>query len=366
MLPPLRLALVTLAVLTSALHDGCATDADCVFNGICGAAATCICDAPWSGPSCAQLTFARTRAVAKSLYNITDPHNTWDGPIVTGPDGKLHMYLPLYKPGSLGSPQSLLHGLADAVEGPWDWTSLPEITDHVGINPGFLVFPGADGAPVYALFVDGACLTASSPYGPFTPVPGFSLPKTPAGNNNNNPAPIYFRGAFYLTTQFTQYIWTAPYLGAPWTVFANISHSALPTNEYHVEDPFMWIDSRDHWHIVNHAYSNSQFVNCGVSAVSAHFFSSDGLTWGFSEQPWSHTVEYDDGTNHTYVTLERPYLFFNAQKQLTHVQFAADMVTGDEGCASRPNHTPPRGPTPCDNCKWEDHAGTIVVALAAT
>ena len=32
---------------------------------------------------------------------------------------------------------------------------------------------------------------------------------------------------------------------------------------------------------------------------------------------------------------------------------AADLVTGDAGCA----------PTPCVNCKYDDHAGTLLIAL---
>ena len=73
-------------------------------------------------------------------------------------------------------------------------------------------------------------------------------------------------------------------------------------------------------------------------------------------------MHYDDGTTHTYTTLERPNLHFDANGQLTHINLAADLVTGDEGCANRTKHSH-FGHTPCDNCKWDDHAGTIVIAL---
>lgn len=36
---------------------------------------------------------------------------------------------------------------------------------------------------------------------------------------------------------------------------------------------------RGNWHIINHAYSNVQYENCGSSYVSAHFFSTDGKAW---------------------------------------------------------------------------------------
>lgn len=74
-------------------------------------------------------------------------------------------------------------------------------------------------------------------------------------------------------------------------------------------------------------------------------------------------MQYDDGTTHTYATLERPNLHFDQSGQLTHINLAADLVTGDEGCGSRTKHAHD-GHTPCDNCKWEDHASTTVISLA--
>jgi hypothetical protein len=49
--------------------------------------------------------------------------------------------------------------------------------------------------------------------------------------------------------------------------------------------------------------------------------------------------------------------------QLTHIHLAADLVTQAEGCADRTNHTH-YGHCPCDNCKYEDHGGTTIIALA--
>lgn len=81
-----------------------------------------------------------------------------------------------------------------------------------------------------------------------------------------------------------------------------------------------------------------------------------------SEPRYSHTVHYDDGTSHTYTTLERPNLHFDSKGQMTHLNVAADLITGDEGCAARTRHSH-FGHCPCDNCKWDDHAGTIIIAL---
>ena len=81
-------------------------------------------------------------------------------------------------------------------------------------------------------------------------------------------------------------------------------------------------------------------------------------------EPYSHTVKYEDGSVHTYATLERPCIHFDTSGQMTHIHFAADMVTQDEGCANR-THCPAlqHGHCACTNCKYGDHAGTIIVAL---
>ena len=49
--------------------------------------------------------------------------------------------------------------------------------------------------------------------------------------------------------------------------------------------------------------------------TGTHFYSRDGKTWQFlsnAVQPYSHTVRYDDGTSHMFVTIERPCMFFDA------------------------------------------------------
>jgi hypothetical protein len=73
-------------------------------------------------------------------------------------------------------------------------------------------------------------------------------------------------------------------------------------------------------------------------------------------------VHFDDGTSHTYTTLERPNIHFDAAGQMTHLGLAADLVTGDEGCANRTWRR--GGKTACTNCKYTDHAGTLLVKLA--
>jgi hypothetical protein len=333
----LLLILCVSAVLSSpSLSDDCAGPLDCSLNGLCVAGA-CVCDSPWSGHACTELSFAVTPISGKSLYDLSDPRNTWNGPIVVDEVGKFHMFAPLYVEGSLGKVIDILHGVASVVTGPYDWHSQPSLNLSCE-NPAALVFPDpSTGALTYSLWVCGDVLTASSPSGTF--VKSGSYP-------GGNPAPVFHNGAFYLTNQKTTQIFVAPALGAAWTIFGNISDSNLPTDDYHVEDPFLWVDHRGNWHIINHAYSNMQFTSCGSSYVSAHWFSEDGKNWHWSDQPYTHTVFYDDGSNHTYTTLERPNLHFNAAGVITHINLAADMIVGDEGCENRTKHAH-NGHTPC-------------------
>merc|ERR1712217_51793 len=110
-----------------------------------------------------------------------------------------------------------------------------------------------------------------------------------------------------------------------WTVYANLT-LPVPTGKGTkvgaLEDPFMWVDRRGNWHILNHAYDIRQTDHCANSTLSAHSFSPDGRTWHMLSpkvEPYGHTVLYEDGSSHMYITLERPNIHFNSQKQMTHL-----------------------------------------------
>eukprot|EP00041_Stephanoeca_diplocostata_P005579 m.64433 g.64433 ORF g.64433 m.64433 type:complete len:388 (+) comp15879_c0_seq6:144-1307(+) len=352
----------TLASTGTASHSlaPCASNIDCSLNGVCNNG-VCDCDRPWKGPSCGVLGYKVSPASGKSLYPISDPKNTWNGPIV-GPDekGKYHLYDPIYPEGNLLGCTNIKHGVADNVTGPYRWDVMPDISGRC--NPAFVTYTDAvSGKTKYTLWPSGSEIqTADSPDGPFTPISGTK------GVAGGNPAPLYHNGAFYATSQSTRTVVTATDLSGPWTVFANIS-VPVPRN-VHVEDPFMWIDKRGNWHIVNHAYDVLETENCANSTLSAHTFSADGKNWHMlvpTVEPYTHTVEYDDGTSHTYTTLERPNIHFDSSGQMTHINLAADLVTGNEGCKDIPNCfiRGEQGHCACTNCKYTDHAGTIIVAL---
>jgi hypothetical protein len=367
--------------LLVAIVSACVTDFDCSLNGVCSVSTgLCTCDSPWEGAACETLTYAVTPAVSKNLWTGSDQLNSWNGPLVSSPsDGTFHLIVPIYEHASLWNVLYYAHGVASNVEGPFDFSS-PNISSNA-INPAALVFPNATNPSelVYSLWIGGDILLASSAAGPY--VKAYSNPQP------SNTAPAYYKGAFYVTDQATTSLLTATSLAGPWTTFCAI---ARPKLSYTVEDPFLYFDTRGNIHIINHAYNTAQKTNCTSSWVSSHFFAaSDGKQWGHSDQPYGHTVAFDDGTQHSYCTLERPNLFFGADGALTHIHFAADLITQDEGCASRgkvrrreANGRAPiacffarslhpsrvsRPPTlqGCVDCKYMDHAGTLLVKLGA-
>jgi hypothetical protein len=137
----------------------------------------------------------------------------------------------------------------------------------------------------------------------------------------------------------------------------------------HVEDPFLWVDKRGNFHIINHAYDDS-VENCYTSTLSAHVFSPDGKDWHVllpRVEPYSHTVEYDDGTSFTFVALERPNLHFDQNGTLTHINLAADLTTTNAGCNGNgaASQIGNGGQHACDYCKFLNHCGTTIIALDA-
>lgn len=315
--------LATLCVVAQA----CTTSFDCSLNGLCNAG-VCACDTPWGGAACETLTFAVTPAAGKNLWvgaGTSENLNTWNGPIVQSvATGKYHLFNPVYEHASLWNVIYYAHGVADNVEGPWDWTSMPNITS-TEINPAALVFPNAStGEMVYSLWIGGDILVAADPAGPFVSYARNPLP--------GNTATAYYKGNLYAMNQGNK-IQTATSLAGPWTPFSTITHPAgMP---YTVEDPYMWFDNAGNIHVINHAYNTGQRTNCTTSWVSSHSFSTDGTVWGHTDQPYTHVVNFDDGTSHAFCTLERPSLVFDATGTLKWLHNAADLVTEDGGCPNR-------------------------------
>ena len=213
----------------------------------------------FQGPHCEQLRYAITPVSAKDLYPFnntgskvqpTTSLNTWNGPIVGPVDGLYHYFNPLYNKGSLiRTGGSLMHGVSTMIEGPYDWFNTkkhPQVKG--GSNPAAVTYVDpADNKTKYTLW-QGNVLQSETPDGPWVEV----MKSYPGGN----PAPVFHNNAWYFTSQRTKEVSTTPKLcmdaTCVWTTFATIDHSNV-TSGTTPEDPFMWIDKRENWHIINHA-----------------------------------------------------------------------------------------------------------------
>ena len=272
------------------------------------------------GSACSTLAYAVTPAGGENLWTGNSDVNTWSSPILRDPEGLYHLYDPIFAHKSLYDVLYVAHGVASCPTGPYDWTRAASI-NSTGFNPGGLIFPNAtSGEPVYSLWVKGGdILVSSSAFRPFVVSNYSSAP------NTVNVAPLYNNGNFYMFDVSIRAIWMTPSLDKPWVKLGEISHA---NTSYAVEDAFLYADLCGNFHI-NHAYKTSEKVNCSLSVVSSHFFRADGLVWGHTDQPYGHTVEFDDGTSHSYCTLERPNLLFDEAGDMSHIHFAADLITQD-------------------------------------
>ena len=208
-------------------------------------------------------------------------------------------------------------------------------------------------------------------------------------------------------------------------VYGGASFARLAVTTADVPDPNRALVRLHLTHLYVPAYDTSEWQNCGNSTLSAHVFSEDGKAWHMLKpnvEPYSHTVRYADGTQHSYSTLERPNLHFNSKGQMTHINLvrnrvlpprvlspnthththslslshsrthsltlhthavcgpcvprlspsfpprhpsqAANMESEDDGCPNYEVCPAKREHCACTNCKYADHAGTIIIALA--
>lgn len=383
----------------------CRSDEDCSLNGACSSAGTCACDKPWIGASCSRLGLGLMAAPAPGTRNNIFPSSnfSWGGAVLNV-GGTFHAFITHWADGiGTNTSKIIKHGTSTNAAGPYSYSprfSMPGMSPQVVVwkKPASnLGTAGAlDAASVAALTArtgdatynetggDTATTTqyvmftaappalwvASTPAGPFAPL-SFKRPSfggTPCGNA----APTLVGQSWYAVCQKTTEVFASTAPEGPWSKFGEIApwQNVSGLKSQHVEDPFLWVDKRGNWHILNHAYNFSEVDHCASSTVSAHTFSRDGKVWQtLGLEPYGHTIAHDDGTSTTYSTLERPYLVSSAVTgELTHIVFAADSQTGDDGCGSHPKAASgpcsmPTKPCSCVLCKFFDASETIVVPL---
>ena len=353
----------------------CSTILDCSLNGICQAS-TCICDPPWSGPTCSVLQEAAV--VFPQGYGQSPLLTSWGGSILTDPvTGKHHLYV-----STLTNSCPLLywqtnsridHAVADNITGPYVFQDVAVNT--WATNPATLVLADGRYAMVHIGEGTGApdggqhCTNDIPQYTDYTGRRGSTIhvsrsvsgPWEPLLENTlgecNNPAPWqHSNGSLYIvcTLGYNHVLKTAPAISGPWQVVTNISIQPDKHGTVY-EDPYLWVDTRGHWHLLMHAYNTKEDrTQCTNSTVSLHAYSEDGHHWLPSpDQPYTTQVNVGSHTI-TQATRERPKLVISpVSGAVTH------LVTSVCSVPSCP-HGPPTG---CVDCKYRAHDYTLVTPL---
>lgn len=198
--------------------------------------------------------------------------------------------------------------------------------------------------------------TAPSLDGPWTPVLGWFASST---QPCTNPAPLLHpNGTFYLRCiggdmHRAPAGWPDLHREAPWsTVVQYPSKATLVANGVpgHYEDPILYVDRQDHWHVIWHVYnSTTPCGDCTDRTVSGHHFSMDGVEWHASKiQPYTNQVKFTNGSVLTVATRERPKLIFDpVTSDISHLSTGTCVATS---CA----------PVPAVNCKTQAWDYTLV------
>lgn len=183
--------------------------------------------------------------------------------------------------------------------------------------------------------------TSRSLSGPWEPL----LPNTLG--NCNNPAPwVHSNGTIFIVCGSSMQLKRAEHISGPWHIVTSFSHLGGPVGNY--EDPYLYIDKRG-FHIIYHVYNTAQREECVTATVSAHAFSKDGFSWHLSSmQPFTSQIEVEAFGTMIVSTRERPFLFFNAAGQMTHLISA---VCSASRCPSEAS---------CVNCKYTHWDYTLI------
>jgi len=331
------LVIVLFAYLT--ITHCCTTDHDCQFNGVC-IQDRCQCDPGWEGDQCGVLSLVPVKKDAGFRQNSS---SSWGGSIFIDPSdpSTFHLYasemadhcsLDVWRSNS-----QVVHAVSKGdPTGPYtrvDVAVAPEAHNPQVIRApdGTYLLFDSYGGPISCPTKTVNCVTtnycpcigrgiapftfhsSSSPTGPWTSHK-VDMPY-PCHSCNLTPSPFFAKnGTLYIMfhcdddsshavcdlTMVMAANWKGPYQmvkGGNPVWFANQSPG-------HPEDPFMWIDSRNNWHVLMHN-----------GAHGIHVFSTDGLNFTIANNnrapyPYTTDISVVGGTLHVN-RRERPWILMD-------------------------------------------------------
>ncbi|ANE45735.1 hypothetical protein SY83_04825 [Paenibacillus swuensis] len=300
----------------------------------------------------------------------------WCGSVIQGEDGKYHMFASRWAK-ELGFDWQwlfnceIVRAVSDTPEGPYEFAEVvlgrrdKRLFDGMNQhNPSikywngtyYLYYFGTTyGGPVpeagEPISIERATevwnrkriglATSKSVFGPWTRMDTPLLePRMPGywdcTITTNPSAAILPDGTTYMIYKSREYVGSTLQLGIvkaphPAGPFERISDQPIfrfENPDFHVEDPFLWVEDGRFHVIMKDDYKNNSGGITGEWGAGVYATSEDCLTWHIHPEPISYTrnVAWDDGKTSSQSNLERPNLLFHEGKP-THLFVA----TGNGG-----------------------------------
>lgn len=144
---------------------------------------------------------------------------------------------------------------------------------------------------------------------------------------NWNPSPYQHpNGTVYLMAHTSwkafcgETIIRANHWRGPYTIVSSDQYPSWGGSACHVEDPFLWMDKRGHWHALFHAM--------GKDGPGGHAYSADAITWSNISNAYTDQRPLIGGKIAKY-SAERPKLLFGADGFTpTHLYTGSDKGSG--------------------------------------
>eukprot|EP00039_Didymoeca_costata_P033068 m.40577 g.40577 ORF g.40577 m.40577 type:complete len:362 (+) comp9681_c0_seq1:64-1149(+) len=337
--------LLMLAFTGLSTSTTCESNMNCSLNGVCNTG-NCVCDHPWTGPSCATLKMGLAKP--GGMYGYSPNVSSWGGSVIRDGNGTYHLYVAEMKQGGLkgwGHFSECTHAVSTSLDGPykkhdeaispWCHNPAPIMDPKTG---KYLLFHIGTG-PKEVDDGSGFMHYSSSPTGPWTPAPV-------SPGSCNNPAPAFHpNGTLFVICNHMDITHTDDWMKGPWSPTTNLNRTNSPLKGKNWEDPFLWFDKRGNWHILYHVYCMFPYTPGVEECYSGHLFSTQGHTWTYSEiEPFNGTVSHTDGTSTTFSTRERPKIVFDSSGN------ALGVITGVSSQPIGPSCTTCNSQT-CSQCK---------------
>jgi hypothetical protein len=257
---------------------------------------------------------------------LEDPKwSYWCNSIITGPDGREHMFacrwLESSPKGHQEWPGSLLvRAVADSPTGPF------KVVEEIGYGHNAEIYQAADGT--YVVYVINACYTSKNLDGPWVKS---KLEFDTQGNKPVDLSNLTFTrredGTFLMVSREGQ-VWVSEDGLKPFKMLR--SRSVYPKIRGRFEDPVVWRDEVQYHLIVNDWYGRTAY----------YLRSRDGLDWVWDPGKAydQDVVRHPDGSKEGWFKIERPKVRRDNLGRATHICFAVIDSPKDQDQASD-NHS---------------------------